>query len=83
MRVYLAEWPNGTISVLTADNEVDLFDKLDSEGDPDVAKIYLMPTQFHIATDVKNGDIEANELSGKGEPKEFRFSDDIFERVYF
>ena len=83
MRVYLTEWPNGTISVLTADNEVDLFDQLDSEGDPTDAKIYLMPTRFHIETDVKNGIIEPNELSGKGEPKEFRFSDDIFERVYF
>lgn len=82
MRVYLAEWPNGTISVLTADNEVDLFNKLDAEGDPNEAMIFLMPTQFHLETNVKGKRIEVCEFDDK-DPKEFRFSNDIFERAYF
>jgi hypothetical protein len=82
MRAYLAEWPNGTISILTAESEIDLFDKLDAEGDPTEARIFLMPTQFHLETNIQKNKIEVCEFDGK-EPKEFHFSNDIFERVYF
>jgi hypothetical protein len=82
MKVYLAEWPNGTISILTANDEVELFSQLDEEADPNLAKIYIMPTHFHISTYLKKNRIETDYFHGK-EPKEFRFSDGIFERVYF
>jgi hypothetical protein len=82
MRVYLAEWPIGTISILTAENEIDLFDKLDAEGDPNETRIFLMPTQFHLETDIKKNRIDVCEFDGK-ELKEFHFSNDIFQRVYF
>ena len=80
MRTYVSKWPDGSISVLTAESEVELFDKLDSEGDPNICKIFLMPTQFHLTSEVKNNKIE---ISEEDEAREFRFSRDILERVYF
>jgi uncharacterized alpha/beta hydrolase family protein len=56
MKTYIAQWENGTISVLTAKNKTDLFWKLDSEGDPISAKIFVVPTDeegnIHITTNI-------------------------------
>lgn len=43
-------WPNGTFTVTTASNDDDLFWILDEEGNPFIAKVYLLPTRFTITT---------------------------------
>ena len=53
VKIYIAKWPNGTISILSAKNEDDLILKLDSEGNPSEAKIFRVPTpsgNLHITT---------------------------------
>jgi hypothetical protein len=56
MKTYIAQWENGTISILTAEDKTDLFWKLDSEGDPVHAKIFEVPLDeednFHITTNI-------------------------------
>lgn len=38
-KLYIVEWPNETISIVSADNKNDLFWNIDSESDPCDAKI--------------------------------------------
>ena len=52
-KTYLAKWQNGTISILTARNNLELFDKLDVEGDPNGVLIYRLPEDFHLGTDIQ------------------------------
>lgn len=77
---FLIKWENGTISVLYARDEVDLFIGIDSEGDPFCAEIYILPKYFHLTTDIKAGRILACDYVA--ELKRFELSDDIFSRVY-
>lgn len=77
---FLIKWENGTISVLYASDEVNLFIGIDSEGDPFCAEIYILPKYFHLTTDVKAGKILA--YDAVDELKQFELSDDIFSRVY-
>jgi hypothetical protein len=39
MKLYIAKWPNGTFTILSASSKKDLFFKLDEEGDPSEAEI--------------------------------------------
>ena len=55
MRTYLAEWPDGTFTVCSASNLVDLFWTLDEEGDPYATKSYLLPSRFEIVSDFVDG----------------------------
>ena len=55
-KTYLAKWENGTISILTASNNLELFDKLDVEGDPNGLLIYRLPEDFHLGTDIEKKD---------------------------
>ena len=57
MKAYIAKWPNGTISILKANSIYDLFWRLDEEGDPCSAKVYLLNSDFHIQTTVVNNSI--------------------------
>lgn len=82
MRTYLASWPNGTITVLTASNEVELFDTLDEEGDPEQAKVFILPTKFAVTTEIENNGITFDESQSLKELKQFHFSENIFEKVY-
>ena len=83
MRTYIAYWPNKTITVLTASDEVELFDTLDEEGDPEQAEIFILPTKFAVTTSIVDGAIEAGETQSEKDLKMFKFNGDIFERVYF
>ena len=64
MNTFLVKWPNGTISILTADTNRHLYDLLDTEGDPDEALVYkLVPDEdghFYITTDIVNGKIKVD-----------------------
>lgn len=57
MNTYLAKWPNGTISILTANNTLDAFWKLDVEGDPtdERLKVYRLPKNFYLTTEILKG----------------------------
>jgi hypothetical protein len=63
MKLYIAKWPNGTISILNASSKKDLFFKLDEEGDPNEAEITCLNFEdsIHIITEFKkneNGIVE-------------------------
>lgn len=40
MKLYYAEWPNKTISIIHAKNHIEAFWMLDEEGDPYLANIW-------------------------------------------
>jgi len=53
MKIYIAKWPNGTVTILSAKNKRDLFFKLDEEGDPSEAEIEhvtFLNGEVHITT---------------------------------
>ncbi len=70
MNNYLAKWPNGTITILSANSISDLYYHLDEEGDPDAADVYKLPRKFHLITCIKkrkihsdfNGELSASNL---------------------
>lgn len=68
MKIYIAQWPDNSISILTAQSKKDLELKLDSEANPAEAKIkeYSFPTQdFHITTHFNfNKDNTLNMIDG-------------------
>jgi hypothetical protein len=71
---YLINWPNGTISIITADNSDELFWRMDEEGDPtspDV-EIYVLPEYFHIGTQLIDGKIQFSNYEDE-DLKRYRF----------
>jgi hypothetical protein len=62
MKTYIAQWPDGTLTIVDAENKSDLILKLDSEADPILAKIFEIPhgeRGLHITTnllEIKDGD---------------------------
>ena len=53
MKTYIAQWPDGTITIVDAEDKTDLFWKLDVESDPIAAKIFEAPYGdggIHITT---------------------------------
>jgi hypothetical protein len=71
MKVYLCKWPNGTISVLTANSKRELYLLLDGEGDPEQANVYKLPSGFHISTEVINRKISVD-MCGSFEEAKWR-----------
>lgn len=67
MNAFLVKWPDGTISILTADTNRHLYDLLDTEGNPDKALVYeVVPDEdghFHITTDIVKGKIKVDSNS--------------------
>lgn len=55
MQTYIAKWPDGSISILTAEDKTDLFDKLDIEGDPFCCELYEIKSEnedFHFSLEI-------------------------------
>lgn len=51
MKTWLAKWPDGTISVVRAENKTEAFLVFDREGDPTQAQVYeISSSNFHIKT---------------------------------
>ena len=54
MKTYIAQWEDGSISIVSAEDKTDLFWKLDSEADPTGAKITLVSDDdnegIHVST---------------------------------
>lgn len=51
MKLYIAKWPNGTATILTASSKKDLYSKLDEEGDPacaDIQQVNFLNGDIHI-----------------------------------
>lgn len=76
MKTYLVYWPNKTITVASAEDEIDLFNVLDEEGAPESAEIFILPTRFAVTTHFDIG-IVAEETQSNKDLKRFKFSDDI------
>lgn len=78
MKTYLVYWPNKTITVASAEDEIDLFNVLDEEGAPESAEIFILPTRFAVTThfDIEEG-IVAEETQSNKDLKRFKFSDNI------
>lgn len=70
MKVYLCKWPDGTISILTANTKTELYFLLDGEGDPDQADVYKLPSRFYIGTEVIKRKI-STDMSGDFEQAEW------------
>jgi len=62
MNIFVAKWPNGTISIASANNITQLFNALDTEGAPEEASIYKVLSDeyghFHLTTDIINNKIK-------------------------
>jgi len=61
MKLYIANWPDGSISILNARDKNQLALRLDIEGNPDLAKISelnFLDDQIHLTTSVAKGSIE-------------------------
>lgn len=59
MEVYIAKWPNGTATILTASSKKDLYFKLDEEGDPeeaDVKQVEFLNGEIHITANFEKKD---------------------------
>jgi hypothetical protein len=59
MNTYLAKWPDGSVSLVDAETEVDLYRCLDTEGDPECAIIQKVdgPGYLHLTFNIaKQGD---------------------------
>lgn len=71
---YLINWPDGTISIITADDPNELFWRMDQEGDPTCPdiEIYILPKYFHIGTLIIDGKIEFSNYENE-ELKRYRF----------
>lgn len=52
MKLYIAKWPDNSITIVNASSKRDLFFKLDSEADPSQAKITSVDFEddVHITT---------------------------------
>ena len=48
MKIYLANWPDGTQSVLTAKTHNELLLKLNAECAPFLAKVFELPCNFQL-----------------------------------
>lgn len=64
MNIFIAKWPNGTISIVSADTNRHLYDILDTEGSPEDASIYKVMSDedghFHLTTDIVKNKIKVN-----------------------
>lgn len=61
MKLYVAKWPDGSISILNAQDKNQLALRLDIEANPDHAKITELnftDGQIHLITSVVKGSIE-------------------------
>jgi hypothetical protein len=61
VKLYIANWPDGSISILNAKNKLELSLRLDIEANPDHAKITELnfpDEQIHLTTSVAKGTIQ-------------------------
>ena len=70
-RLYIASWPNGTISIVSALSRRDLFLKLDEEAEPSEAKIKQVDFYdgVHITTNFTYGSNDKPMLDEHGNPE--------------
>jgi hypothetical protein len=87
MKTYIAQWPDGTISIVSAEGQTDLFWKLDAEADPNEAKLFVIQDdeELHITTRIvkdKKGEPKIEFDSNDGEIKRYRFKKGITEKAF-
>jgi len=88
-KLFLAKWPDGSYSVLDAEDKVELYSKLDREGDPHCAIIFEIifdeEDGFHLKFEVGkqhdeifvNAEVE-QEYAEPAKLKKTKFPKDIF-----
>lgn len=63
--MFVAKWPNGSVTILSANSEFELFDKLDFLGNPDKAKLLRLKDEedflLDFEIDVKKNRIDVND----------------------
>jgi protein associated with RNAse G/E len=74
MKTYIAKWPDESISILTAEDKIDLFNKLDMEGDPFCCELREVASEtfrlsFRIYTDGKKTFFDIEELDDESNLK--------------
>lgn len=69
MKNYLAKWPDGTVTILTAKNVIHLFDLLDLETDPFAAEVYQLPRSYQIRTSIEEGKMTFDVYDGEDAAK--------------
>ena len=88
-QLYLAKWPNGSISLIEAANELELFRELDTQCDPYSASICKInkSERLHLEFEIKKQrdesfiDVDvAEDNETVSELKPFRFKKDMFIR---
>lgn len=88
MRTFLAKWPDGSVTVLTASTSVDLYEALDAEGEPEYAEIFLLPRNFELCfVAIQKAEIGIDDDPGcnRTSPalQKWMFPEDIFGQSYF
>ena len=64
MNIFIDKWPNGTISIVSANTNSQLFNMLNTEGDPEHASIYKLEPDpnghFHLTTEIVKDEIKVD-----------------------
>ena len=88
-QLYLAKWPNGSVSLIEAENETELFSELDSQCDPLSATIFKIKKseRLHLEFEMdKQGDESfidvqvAEDTDKPSQLRNFSFKKDEFVR---
>jgi hypothetical protein len=71
MKLYIAKWPDNSLTIVTASSKRDLFLKLDEEADPSEAKITSVDFDgdVHITTRFAFDESDKPVLDENGSPK--------------
>jgi hypothetical protein len=86
MKTYIAQWPDNSLSILKADNEWDVFDRLDGEADPFAAKVYELKDDFHFGVEIQKNKLKINRCADGESPsvfKKVKFTEKTFAKVNF
>lgn len=86
MDTYLVKWPDGSVSIVQADDETQLYMSLDIEGDPSCATIQKIVGcgNFHLSFNIAEQnkerfiDVDLVDECEDVQLKKFKFRKDIF-----
>lgn len=88
--VYIVNWPDNTISIITASNEAELFWNMNVEGDPSDPKVKIkkvIPDEngnFHITSEFIRGTLKVDtHFENDCKLKRFRFGPDFTDDAYY
>lgn len=87
MKTYIAKWPDGSVTIVTAIDKIHLFDLLDQEGDPYCCELLEVKSEanyFHLSFKAaKQGDelfVDVEDLDDDTNLKNIKLPKNAFER---